>query len=440
MFSLFTRNYVGTFIGLVFFGLMFFSNLDMVFQSNSILTENGIPNFVWWLLPMMLFLYFWMFFILQNRLLFGCKKVKKSLKLLFLLVSILYSVISIVLLYFSITSQKYLVILMWVTILLAFKNFYYHIKVKHKQYFGKLRKKVFLKELSVYGIVIILSLIVFTRPLNDISIPEWYFKINIQSLEKQNNPAEVVLQEVFISQYLQKIALKNDQNADYRVITYNFPEDILKEINNIYTTTIDFPELNKNINYSYSHLVNLQKVNLLKYQYNMLHKDYEAGIEIMKNILEVNKKMNNSHINFINFIDYVSIQQETVENIEMYIKVLSAKQREYLLSYLDDINLKVIWKEALEKEFNYRLSSIAQLYNIPLLLDKTEVLNGAIYIEYLKSENLIDTNKDIKLKSITRKNYFWLWFLEETTTDLEKEYKQLIDLSENIKTLKNTLN
>jgi hypothetical protein len=86
-----------TFLGMLFFGIMFFSNLDMVFQSNTILTENGIPNFIGWLLPMILFLYFGLFFIFQNRLLFGCKKAKKSLKLLFLLVSILYGLISIVL-------------------------------------------------------------------------------------------------------------------------------------------------------------------------------------------------------------------------------------------------------------------------------------------------------------------------------------------------------
>ena len=237
MFSLFTRNYVGTFIGMLFFGLMFFSNLDMVFQTKSILTEIWIPNFIWWLLPFMLFLYFGMFFIFQTRLLCGHKKAKKSLKLLFLLVSILYWLISLVLLYFTIAWYQYMLLILSATILLAFKNFYYHIKVKHKQYFWKLKIKTFIKEVSVYWIIVTLTLVVFLRPLSNIDIPQNYFNISAIELWQDDEITEIY-SDIEFSKYIWEVSFKKYKKTNYDIIIYNLPDYVLENINDIYKKCI----------------------------------------------------------------------------------------------------------------------------------------------------------------------------------------------------------
>jgi len=439
MFSLFTRNYVGTFIGMLFFWLLFFGNLDMFFNTQNILTSNGIPNFVWWLLPITLFLYFWVFFIFQNRLLFWCKKVKKSLKLLFLLVSIFYGSIALMLLYFVALWYNYLLVWVWISILLAFKNIYYYANVKHKQYSWKVKIKDFFKNISIYWIILILFIAVYTRPQQSIEVPQDYFNVSLYQNKSDDNKTELFW-KIQVSKYLKNIALKSDESADYSVIIYNFPQTTLDEINFVYNTSLELAEFNKNINYTFSHLISLQKVNLLKYEYEMLHKNYDEGIIIMNNILKINKNIRELNTSFIDFISYLDLHQDIVNNIKYYLLVLNEDQLETTLSNLDDIDTKTIWKQALKQEFNERLSKISQLYNVPLIIDKSEVFNTAVYIEYLKSENIDHTDVILQLKNITRKNYIWLSYLENSTRNLDDEYKKLDKLSNQIQILKNTLN
>ncbi len=439
MFSLFTRNYVWTFIGMLFFWLLFFANLDMVFHTQSILTYNGIPNFVWWLLPITLFLYFWVFFLFQNRLLFWSKKVKKSLTLLFLLVSIFYWAIGLMLLYFVALWYSYLLIWVWISILLAFKNIYYYNSVKHKQYSWKIKLKDFFKNISIYWIVIILFIAIYTRPLQNIEIPENYFNVSLDQKLSETKKVDLLL-DIQMSKYLKNIALKADNNADYSVIIYNFPQATLDEINTIYAATLELAELTTNNNYSFSHLINLQKVSLLKYEYEMLHKNYDQGIITMNHILDINKKISEFNISFVDFISYLNLHTDIIDGINHYLFVLNQQQTKTVLLNLDEILTKDVWKKVLKQEFNERLSNIAQLYSIPLIIDKSEVFNAAIYIEYLKSENIDNSKNTLKLKTITRKNYIWLSYLESSIKNLDLEYKKLDKLSNQIKTLKNTLN
>jgi hypothetical protein len=208
-----------------------------------------------------------------------------------------------------------------------------------------------------------------------------------------------------VSKYLRNIALKSDVNADYSVIIYNFPQATLDEINIIYAATLELSEFTTHKNYSFKHLINLQKVNLLKYEYEMLHKNYDQGIITMNHILDINKKISEFNVSFIDFISYLNLHTDIIDGINYYLLVLNQQQTKTVLLNLDKIDTKEVWKQVLKQEFDERLSKIAQLYSIPLIIDKSEVFNAAIYIEYLKSENINHSKDTLKLKSITRKNY-----------------------------------
>lgn len=439
MFSLFTRNYVMTFLGMLFFGIMFFSNLDMVFQDTTILTENWIPNFVGWLVPMMLFLYFWMFFVFQNRLLFGCKKAKKSLKLLFLLVSILYSLISIIIFIYIVAWYTWLIPFLIIALLLAFKNFYYHVKVKHKQYFGKLKKKIFVKNISIFGITLVTLLLIFNRSIWDISIPKNYFKIDIKSFSITSEKIEI-FSEINPEKYLALVANKSDKNADYNVITYNLDEKSVSELYRIYNLTKDFPVLWDNTSYSFKQVHNLNKINLLKIEYHMLHEEYDTAVWNINNFIKNNQKILKYALNMNDFNIFLENQTTIIDLINKNKQAFSEAQLSLIFKNLDTLNIKNIWKETLEKQFNYNLSNIWKLYNIPLIINKEESFQLAIYIEYLKSENLINSIDDLSYSSIFRKNYIWLSIIEDSQKEFTQEYKKLSELSIKIQDLKNTLN
>lgn len=435
MFSLFTRNYVGTFIGMLFFGSMFFSNLDMVFQTQSILTEIWIPNFVWWLLPLMLFLYFSMFLIFQTRLLLGHKKAKKSLKLLFLLVSILYWLISLILLYFTVSWYDYMLLFLSATILLAFKNFYYHIKVKHKQYFWKLKIKTFLKEISIFWIIIALTLIIFSRSLSNVDIPENYFNIEAIKIWQDEEVMEIY-SNIEFSKYIWEVSVKKYKKTNYDIVIYNLPDYILENINDIYLKTLAFPTVIQDKKYSYNYFVTLQKINLVKFEYEMLHNNIDDWLKIVENILLLNEKLKENSDNFSNIMSYIDIETQVLERIKKY-KINFNKEQEVQLSkMIFELDTKELWKTAIQTEFNYHIAQLSLLYNIPLFLDKTEMLKVSLFTEYLHAENL----EKIEFKNITRKNYLWLYYLESIEDNFDLQYQKLLELVKLKKELKNTLN
>ena len=438
MFSLFTRNYVMTFLGMLFFGIMFFSNLDMVFQSNTILTENGIPNFVGWLLPMMLFLYFWLFFIFQNRLLFGCKKAKKSLKLLFLLVSILYSLISIVLFIYVIAWYVYLITPLIIWLLLAFKNFYYHIKVKHKQYFWKLKKKVFFKNLTIYWIILTLFLAVYNRPIRDIQVPEGYF--NIEALVAKENTQIKLWDELKPLQYVQQLSLKKYKNLNYDIIIYNLPEDIINHINDIYNTTLNLPELWKNNFYDFDNVIQAQKISLLKYEYEVLHWKTEESILTLKNILEINHNILNYNSDYYNTIVFTQLQSLALDRVNNHLDQYNPDDKWTIADLFITLDVKQIIKNISEQEFNYYLWKISYFYNIPLVINKSEMFDASLYLEYVKSENIAENFDQINIKKLSRKNYYWLSLINIWAEKAWSDYIKLQKLSEDIQELKNTLN
>ena len=439
MFSLFTRNYVGAFIGMLFFLVLFFTNIDMILQSKSLLTESWIPNFVGWFAPLMLFLYFWVFFLLYNRFLYGCKHVKKSLKLLLLIVSILYWLWAWILLILILTGYSQWVIYMIIMGLLAFKNIYFYTKVQHKKFFTKIKSRDFLKYISIYWIIITLSLLFYTRPLVEVEYPKDYFNINIKSLSENIDKIEAIW-DFWITDYLRGIANQKDKNADYGVIIYNLPKETLEEINSIYAINKDLLEFKENIDYSYTHLISAQKVSLVKFEYEVLHKEYNTAIETIIHILKTNQQILKTNKNLSDFTAYIDIEKLTIEKLKKYISVFSKEQYAVLNIELTQMDTKEIWKDALEQDFNHRLASISYLYNIPLLIDKEEMLYVSLYQEYLKSENITSAIDNKQYKSIFRKNYFGLSILEKNVPDFESAYQKLSDLEQLNITLKNTLN
>jgi hypothetical protein len=95
------------------------------------------------------------------------------------------------------------------------------------------------------------------------------------------------------------------------------------------------------------------------------------------------------------------------------------------------------WKTIVESEFNYKLWIISDFYNIPLLLNKNEMFQVYLHREFLKSEN--KEPDFMGTKSITRKNYLWLYILENSISSYSLEYKKIKTLANKIKTFKNTL-
>lgn len=364
---------------------------------------------------------------------------KKSLKLLLLIVSILYWLSAIILLIFVIAGHSQWVIYMFIMSLLAFKNIYFYTKVQHKEFFTKINNRDFLKYISIYWIIITVSILFYTRPLSDVEYPKDYFNINIQSLWANLDKTEVVW-DFWITDYLRGIANQKDKNADYGVIIYNLPKETLEEINSIYTINKELSEFKENIDYSYIHLISAQKVSLVKFEYEILHKEYNTAIETIIHILKTNQQILETNKNLADFIAYIDIQKLTLEKLKKYISVFSADQYAVLNIELLEMDTKKIWKEALENDFNHRLASISYLYNVPLLIDKEEMLYVSLYKEYLKSENLISAIDDKEYKSIFRKNYFGLSILEKTVPDFESAYKKLSDLEQQNIALKNTLN
>jgi hypothetical protein len=122
---------------------------------------------------------------------------------------------------------------------------------------------------------------------------------------------------------------------------------------------------------------------------------------------------------------YLDNYTTAVTIIDKYKNIFSEEQKILLSSYLKPIDKKSTWKHLLEKQFNYNLSTIGKLYNIPLVINKHETFKTAIYIEYLKSENLINSKDEVQYKNISRKNYLGLKLVEESQKDFHKEYEKL---------------
>ena len=172
---------------------------------------------------------------------------------------------------------------MLISAILLTKNFYYFRKIQTKEYFEKGEKSNYLKYISIYWIVIVFFIGIYARPLTGIAVPDNYFKINIEKIIPSNDDEVIVLlKDIDPTQYLHKISSKTDKNADYDVIIYNFPATTLEELNKVYVESEHFPELYNSLNYSYIKVVEAQKINLLKFEYEMLHEDNQAAISTLK--------------------------------------------------------------------------------------------------------------------------------------------------------------
>ena len=115
------------------------------------------------------------------------------------------------------------------------------------------------------------------------------------------------------------------------------------------------PELYNSLNYSYIKVVEAQKINLLKFEYEMLHEDNQAAISTLKNILKINESIKNVNHNLMTYLVYIKLQSLSIERLEKYFSQLTPEEKAIVTLEISDINITDEWKKALESEFNYKL-------------------------------------------------------------------------------------
>jgi hypothetical protein len=186
-------------------------------------------------------------------------------------------------------------------------------------------------------------------------IPQDYFKVNVQKDFVTEANLIVLLKDIESTQYLRKISSKSDMNADYDIIIYNFPQSTLDEINKVYIESEHFPELFSTLNYSYQKVIEAQKINLLKFEYEMLHENRNDALATLKNILKINKSIKNVNHNMIDYLTYIKLQSTTVHVLDKYFTEFSKEKQAIISVELPDINIDKEWKKALELEFSYKL-------------------------------------------------------------------------------------
>jgi hypothetical protein len=195
----------------------------------------------------------------------------------------------------------------------------------------------------------------YARPLSNIEVPKNYFKVNIEKDISTDNNQKVLLKDIKSTQYLRKISSKSDMNADYDIIIYNFPKSTLDEINNVYIESEHFPELYSTLNYSYKKVIEAQKINLLKFEYEMLHENKNEALATLKNILKINESIKKVNHNILDYLTYIKLQSSTVDIIGKYFTQFSAEKQAVISLEISDVNIDKEWKKALESEFNYKL-------------------------------------------------------------------------------------
>jgi hypothetical protein len=166
---------------------------------------------------------------------------------------------------------------------------------------------------------------------------------------------KVLLNDIKTTQYLRKISSKIDVNADYDIIIYNFPQSTLDEINQVYIESEYFPELQSTVNYSYNKVIEAQKVNLLKFEYEMLHEDNNKALITLKRIIKINESIKNVNHNMLDYLIYIKLQSLTINIIDKYFAQFNEKEKAIISVELSEVNIDKEWKKALESEFNYKL-------------------------------------------------------------------------------------
>jgi hypothetical protein len=123
----------------------------------------------------------------------------------------------------------------------------------------------------------------------------------------------------------------------------------------VFNESEHFPELYNNVDYSYENVIKAQKINFLKFEYEMLHEDHEKAMYTLKTILRINESIKNIRHKLSDYITYVDLQNNTINVLQRYKQQFNEKENAIISIEVSDIDMTKEWKTIVESEFNYKL-------------------------------------------------------------------------------------
>ncbi|MGB2111453.1 MAG: hypothetical protein ACPHY8_06670 [Patescibacteria group bacterium] len=132
-----------------------------------------------------------------------------------------------------------------------------------------------------------------------------------------------LIKKPIIDEYLENLAEKQDPYADYEVIVYNLNDNYYQTVDYIFEQTKHINFKNKDIQYDYNNLLLVQKINLLKFQYHILHKQNFQAQETITQIFKINDVLLKNSYNYIDVKAYITIQNFTLDYYEKYKSLFS---------------------------------------------------------------------------------------------------------------------
>lgn len=434
LWNTFFRNVIYTTLWILFFWFLLFWNLEMIFAQESILTQLWIPNFVGWLFPGVYFLLLGLFLMLQIRCIYNKKRSKKNLRSLHLFIAIFYGFFSLILLFLLLFWLNELFPIFSIFVALGLRNYYIYYRLQTKTYIWNFEPKDFFYSYTIVLFIIFSALFVFSRNV----IPNIYSQntdIYQSSLNHSGETAVEIVKKPVIDQYLESLALKEDPHADYEVIVYNLQVKYYHTLEYILEQTKNINFQNSNIQYDYNNLILIQKINLLKYQYHALHKENIQAKNTITEILKLNNALIQHSKSYIDIKAFMNIQNYTLDSYEKYKNIFSADEITEINSYLQEINIDVLWEHLIKNEFAYKMKQYDYLYNIPLLINKDQMKNLEYYYYIQKLEEPLNPIDRVSAK-IYRSNYFWTLLTQLNTYPNKSEYFNLEILEQRIIDLK----
>ena len=319
-------------------------------------------------------------------------------------------------------------------IALGLRNYYIYYRLKTKTYIWNFEVKDFFTSFTVILWIIFGILFIFTRNI----IPNIYSPDLNQSDRvfdsSQESIVEIVKKPV-IDEYLESLALKEDIYADYDVILYNLNQQYYQTLDYVLEQTKHVNIQNSNIQYDYNNLILAQRLNILKYQYHILHKENFQAKNTLIEILKLNNNLLENSKNYIDVKAFMNIQNYTLDYYEKYKNIFSADEIAEINSYLQEINIDILWEHLMKNEFAYKVKQYDYLYNIPLLINKDKMKNLEYYYYIQKLEEPLNSIDRVSAK-IYQSNYFWTLITQLNTYPNKSEYSNLEILDQRIVDLK----
>ena len=319
-------------------------------------------------------------------------------------------------------------------IALGLRNYYIYYRLKTKTYIWNFEIKDFFISFTVILSIIFAILFIFTRNI----IPNIYSPDMNQSDRvfdsSQESIVEIVKKPV-IDEYLESLALKEDIYADYEVILYNLNQEYYQTLDYVLNQTKQVNIKNSNIQYDYNNLILAQRLNILKYQYHILHKESFQAKNTLIEILKLNNNLLENSKNYIDVKAFMKMQNYTLDFYEKYKKIFSSEEISEINSHIKEINIDILWEYLIKNEFADKIKQYDYLYNIPLLMNKNQMKNLEYHYFIKKLEEPLESIHIIPAR-FYRSNYFGMWITQLNTYPTKSWYKNLEILQKRISDLK----